>query len=176
MRCPRCGHIDDRVVDSRQTREGDLIRRRRECLGCQHRFTTYERLEVTLPTILKRDGTRQTFDRAKVERALRTACRKRAISDEIIQNVIERIEWSLSAGGEREIPSSRLGSILMDELQRLDGVAYVRFASVYRSYESIDEFIAEVARVREASGPISAETERAAREPEHTATDDGATS
>jgi transcriptional repressor NrdR len=148
MRCPRCGHIDDRVVDSRQTREGDLIRRRRECLACQHRFTTYERTELALPAILKKDGRRQPFERSKVERALKTACRKRDIRDETLSAVVDRIEWDLAVRGEKEVPSGVVGSLLLEELRHLDGVAYVRFASVYRSYDSIDEFISEVARAR----------------------------
>lgn len=151
MRCPRCGHLDDRVVDSRQTREGDLIRRRRECVQCAMRFTTYERVELMLPVIVKRAGRREPFDRAKVLRALRTACRKRDIHSDVLDGVADRVEWALAATGEREVPAGRIGELLVEELRRIDGVAYLRFASVYHSYDSVDAFLREVNRVQAAA-------------------------
>lgn len=148
MRCPRCGHIEDRVVDSRVGRDGHAIRRRRECLECEHRFTTYERVELSLPLIVKRDGRREAWDRDKPLRALHVACQKRSVSIEALNQVVDRLERELASMGEREVGSIAVGELLIAELRQLDDVAYLRFASVYHSFDTINEFLAEAARVR----------------------------
>lgn len=147
MRCPRCNHVDDRVVDSRQSPLGDAIRRRRECLQCGHRFTTHERVELQLPAIVKRDERREPFCRDKLAAGLARACEKRPITIDTQARVIERIERRLAESGEREVPSAVVGDAMMEELKGLDGVAYLRFASVYRSYQDIREFLEEISRV-----------------------------
>lgn len=147
MRCPRCGTQDSKVVDSRPDKVGDSIRRRRECLECAVRFTTYERLEVTLPLLVKRDGRREMFAREKVLSGLRRACQKRPISAETLDAVVDRVEATLADAQEREVPVSLVGDVIMRELKTIDGVAYLRFASVYQSFETIGEFLAEAARV-----------------------------
>ena len=144
MRCPFCQHIDDRVIDSRQSKEGEMIRRRRECTHCQRRFTTYERIEETLPLVIKKDGRREAFDRAKILAGLHKACEKRPIGVEILEKLVDRVEQRLEEGGEREVPSQEIGEQIMEELQKLDEVAYVRFASVYRSFKDVNEFMNEV--------------------------------
>ncbi len=144
MRCPFCQHIDDRVIDSRQSKEGEMIRRRRECTHCQRRFTTYERIEETLPLVIKKDGRREAFDRAKILSGLHKACEKRPIGVEILEKLVDRVEQRLEEGGEREVPSREIGEQIMEELQKLDEVAYVRFASVYRSFKDVNEFMNEV--------------------------------
>ena len=144
MRCPFCQHIDDRVIDSRQSKEGEMIRRRRECTHCQRRFTTYERIEETLPLVIKKDGRREAFDRAKILAGLHKACEKRPIGVEILEKLVDRVEQRLEEGGEREVPSREIGEQIMEELQKLDEVAYVRFASVYRSFKDVNEFMNEV--------------------------------
>lgn len=146
MRCPRCGHLDDRVVDSRQSREGDSIRRRRECLECAHRFTTYEQVEVILPMIVKRDGRREAYQREKLLAGLRRAVQKRPVATETLTAVVERIERGLAADGDREVESRRIGDALIKELRALDGVAWLRFASVYYSFQDISEFLAQAGR------------------------------
>ncbi|MBU1207374.1 MAG: transcriptional regulator NrdR [Proteobacteria bacterium] len=144
MRCPFCQHIDDRVIDSRLSKEGDMIRRRRECANCQRRFTTYERVEETLPLVIKKDGRREAFDRGKILAGLHKACEKRPISVEVLEKLVDRVEQRLEEAGEREIPSREIGEQIMGELQNLDEVAYVRFASVYRSFKDVNEFMNEV--------------------------------
>ncbi len=144
MRCPFCQHIDDRVIDSRQSKEGEMIRRRRECTHCQRRFTTYERIEETLPLVIKKDGRREAFDRTKILAGLHKACEKRPIGVEILEKLVDRVEQRLEEGGEREVPSREIGEQIMEELQKLDEVAYVRFASVYRSFKDVNEFMNEV--------------------------------
>jgi len=144
LRCPFCQHIDDRVIDSRQSKEGEMIRRRRECTHCQRRFTTYERIEETLPLVIKKDGRREAFDRAKILAGLHKACEKRPIGVEILEKLVDRVEQRLEEGGEREVPSREIGEQIMEELQKLDEVAYVRFASVYRSFKDVNEFMNEV--------------------------------
>lgn len=151
MRCPRCGHIEDRVVDSRVGRDGHAIRRRRECLDCGARFTTYERVELSLPLIIKRDGRREPWDRGKPMRALRVACQKRSVSTDALNQVVDRIERELASLGDREVAASAVGELLIAELRQLDDVAYLRFASVYHSFDTINEFLAEAARVRRES-------------------------
>jgi len=144
LRCPFCQHIDDRVIDSRQSKEGEMIRRRRECTHCQRRFTTYERIEETLPLVIKKDGRREAFDRTKILAGLHKACEKRPIGVEILEKLVDRVEQRLEEGGEREVPSREIGEQIMEELQKLDEVAYVRFASVYRSFKDVNEFMNEV--------------------------------
>jgi len=141
MKCPFCQYEDTKVIDSRLSKEGDLIRRRRECDQCQKRFTTYERVEETLPLIIKKDGRREPFDRAKIVGGLTKACEKRPVSIETIEKIVDRIEARLIEKGERELPSSVIGEKVMEELKALDDVAYVRFASVYRSFKDIGEFV-----------------------------------
>ena len=148
MKCPFCGHPDTQVAETRVSEDGDFIRRRRRCGACDKRFTTYERPEVNFPTIVKKDGRRVEFDHQKLHGSFKLALRKRPVSTEQIDNAIERIEEKLLNLGQREILSSRLGELVMRELKKLDKVAYIRFASVYRSFEDIDEFRALVDEVR----------------------------
>ena len=140
MRCPYCSHDDTQVVETRESDEGDVIRRRRRCLKCDKRFTTYERAEIALPAVAKKDGTRADFDAAKLRASMLLALRKRPVSIEQVDSALDRIQERLLASGAREVPSSRLGELVMRELKRIDKVAYVRFASVYRSFEDVDEF------------------------------------
>jgi transcriptional repressor NrdR len=140
MRCPFCSHDETQVVETRDSDEGDVIRRRRRCTSCEKRFTTYERAEIALPSVVKKDGARVDFDRAKLRASMLLALRKRPVSVEQVDAAIERIEERLLGTGARELPSTRLGELVMRELKRLDKVAYVRFASVYRSFEDVDEF------------------------------------
>jgi transcriptional repressor NrdR len=148
MRCPRCAHTESRVVDSRQGREGNVIRRRRECEACNFRFSTRELLDFVLPFIVKRDGRRESYERAKVIAALRAACQKRPVSDEILSAVADRVELSLAAQGDREIASRHIGETLMDELRTIDEAAWLRFASVYHSFGSIHEFLTAAVGLR----------------------------
>jgi transcriptional repressor NrdR len=140
MRCPYCSHDDTQVVETRESDEGDVIRRRRRCLKCDKRFTTYERPEIALPAVVKKDGTRADFDPAKLRASMLLALRKRPVSMEQVDTALDRIQERLLASGAKEVPSSRLGELVMRELKRIDKVAYVRFASVYRSFEDVDEF------------------------------------
>lgn len=140
MRCPYCHHEDSQVVETRESDEGGVIRRRRRCLRCEKRFTTYERAEVSLPLVVKKNNTRVEFDSAKLRSSMLLALRKRSVSLEQVEAAIERIQDKLLASGAREIASSRIGELVMRELKRLDKVAYVRFASVYREFEDVDEF------------------------------------
>ncbi len=144
MKCPFCAHHDTKVVDSRLGREGNNIRRRRECIACEKRFTTYERVEETLPLVIKKDGRRELFDRAKIIAGMQRACEKRPISIAVIEKEVDRLELSLQESGEKEVESSRIGETVMDILHELDEVAYVRFASVYRQFRDINEFMAEL--------------------------------
>jgi transcriptional repressor NrdR len=141
--------MDDRVIDSRLSKDGDLIRRRRECSHCQRRFTTYERVEETLPLVIKKDGRREVFDRGKILAGLQRACEKRPISVTVLEKLVERIEQRLQESGEREVHSREIGEQIMQELQNLDEVAYVRFASVYRSFKDVNEFMNEVKELLE---------------------------
>jgi transcriptional repressor NrdR len=144
VKCPFCDEVEDKVVDSRMAKEGELIRRRRECLGCKRRFTTYERVDEILPVVVKKDGRRETFDRAKILSGLKKACEKRPISTVTIEAVADRIEKRIQEMGETEIESRIVGEELMKELHQLDQVAYVRFASVYREFKDIDQFMDEL--------------------------------
>jgi transcriptional repressor NrdR len=144
MRCPYCSSVDNKVVDSRLGKEAESIRRRRECLKCEGRFTTYERVEEVLPSVIKKDGRREPFDRMKILSGLKKACEKRPISTEMLEKAVEAIEKSLQEKGMKEIPSTVVGEEVMASLQKLDEVAYVRFASVYRSFKDINEFMSEL--------------------------------
>lgn len=144
MKCPFCNHSKTRVVDSRLGRDKDTIRRRRECLSCRKRFTTSERSEDDLPLVVKKDGRRETFNRLKIFNGLKKACEKRPISINMIEKVVNRIELHCQERGERELKSSEIGERVMEELHTLDGVAYVRFASVYRQFKDIREFMDEL--------------------------------
>ena len=148
MKCPFCGHSETQVVETRVSEDGDFIRRRRQCGACEKRFTTYERPDVNFPTVVKKDGRRIEFDRGKLRASMNLALRKRPVSTEQIDSAIERMEEKLLNLGVREIPSTRIGELVMRELKKLDKVAYVRFASVYRSFEDIDEFKTLVDEVR----------------------------
>ena len=148
MKCPFCGNADTQVVETRVSEEGDFIRRRRQCADCEKRFTTYERPEVNFPAVVKKDGRRIDYERGKLLASLNLALRKRPVSTEQIDGAVERIEEKLLNLGVREIPSARIGELVMRELKKLDKVGYVRFASVYRSFEDIDEFKTLVDEVR----------------------------
>lgn len=139
MRCPFCAHAETQVVETRDSDEG-FTRRRRRCVQCDRRFTTYERPELSLPAVVKRDGGRAEFDPAKLRASMMLALRKRPVGVEQVDAALERIQEQLLASGVREVPTSRLGELVLDELKRIDKVAYVRFASVYRSFEDVDEF------------------------------------
>lgn len=140
MRCPFCSHQETQVVETRESDEGDVVRRRRRCQSCDKRFTTYERAEISLPAVVKKDGTRAEFEPAKLRASMLLALRKRPVSIEQVDAALERIEEKLLTSGAREMPSAKLGELVMRELKRIDKVAYVRFASVYRSFEDVDEF------------------------------------
>lgn len=144
MKCPFCAHADSSVVDSRLSRENDIIRRRRECDACHERFTTYERVEELLPLVIKKDGRREPFDRKKLLMGFQKACEKRPVSMETIEEAVNRIEKSLQDLGEKEVPSKEIGERVMRELHKIDQVAYVRFASVYREFKDINEFMDEL--------------------------------
>jgi transcriptional repressor NrdR len=144
MRCPFCHDLENRVVDSRLGKEGDAIRRRRHCEHCGRRFTTYERVEESLPMVVKKDGRREPFERAKIVAGLKRACEKRPISVDTIEGLVERIERQLQEGGDREVTSRAIGEAVMHELHELDGVAYVRFASVYRSFKDMADMRATI--------------------------------
>ncbi|MBA5868626.1 MAG: transcriptional repressor NrdR [Nitrospira sp. CR2.1] len=144
MKCPFCDDVEDKVVDSRMAKEGEVIRRRRECLSCKRRYTTYERVEETMPAVVKKDGRREPFDRSKIVSGLKKACEKRPISTATIETVTDRIEKRIQDMGETEIESTAVGEEVMKELSQLDQVAYVRFASVYREFKDIDQFMDEI--------------------------------
>ena len=140
MRCPFCRHEDTQVVDSRVSEDGAAIRRRRRCPACDKRFTTYERVELALPTVVKKDGSRTEFDRRKIIASMQLALRKRPVAADAIDAAASRIEYQLLGSGEREVQSERLGQLVMNELRQLDTIAYVRFASVYKRFEDVSEF------------------------------------
>lgn len=149
MKCPACGEIDDRVIDSRLGKDSAVIRRRRECLSCRRRFTTYERIEDILPYVIKKDGRREAFDRRKIIEGMRRACQKRPVSIDRIETVADAIEQELMEKPEKEIKVAYIGERVMDELRRMDEVAFVRFASVYRSFRDIEEFMKEIKELYE---------------------------
>ena len=144
MKCPYCRHLENKVIDSRMSKDGMVIRRRRECLGCERRFTTHERIEEIMPMVIKKDGGREPFDRNKILMGVQKACQKRPISAEEMDGVVQRVEEFLQEKGEKELSSSVVGEKIMWELHTLDEVAYVRFASVYRSFRDITDFMSEV--------------------------------
>jgi transcriptional repressor NrdR len=151
MKCPFCLHDDTQVLDTRVSEEGDTIRRRRRCTSCDKRFTTYERIELTMPVVVKKNNSRTEFDLAKLRASLRLALRKRPVSAEAVEAAIHRIEEKLLSSGAREVVSGHIGELVMHELKRLDKIAYIRFASVYKSFEDVAEFqdaIAEVGQER----------------------------
>ena len=144
MKCPKCGVDDDKVLDSRSARDGAAIRRRRECAACGHRFTTYEETDRDEVLVVKRDGTRQTFERAKLDRAIRQACGKRKISDEQIRTIIDKVVANIEGD---EVPSATIAELVMSELHKVDEVAYIRFASVYRQFKDVAQFLAAITEI-----------------------------
>ena len=144
MKCPKCGVDDDKVLDSRGARDGAAIRRRRECAACGHRFTTYEEIDRDEVLVVKRDGTRQTFERAKLDRAIRQACGKRKISDEQIRTIIDRVVANIDGD---EVQSATIAELVMNELHKVDEVAYIRFASVYRQFKDVAQFLAAITEI-----------------------------
>ena len=147
MKCPFCGFADTKVIDSRLGREGNNIRRRRECVDCERRFTTYERVEETLPLVVKKDGRREPFDRLKIISGMQRACEKRPVSIATVEKMVDRLEVTLQESGEKEIEASRIGKAVMEALHDIDEVAYVRFASVYRQFKDINEFMSELKEI-----------------------------
>jgi len=144
VKCPFCNQLENRVIDSRLSKDGHAIRRRRECSDCSRRFTTYEKVETTIPMVVKKDGRREQFDREKLKSGILKACQKRSISVDEIERFVDDLERKIQEQGEREISSEELGERIMDYLHDLDDVAYVRFASVYRSFKDLKEFMAEL--------------------------------
>ncbi len=144
MTCPFCGFREDRVIDSRESKEGDSIRRRRECVACQRRFTTYERCDEVPYMVIKKDGRREKFDRQKVLNGLVRACEKRPVSMGKLADLVNEAESAVQESPERELPATRIGEILMERLRGLDKIAYVRFASVYRDFQDVGEFLSEL--------------------------------
>ena len=144
MKCPYCAHLGDKVVDSRESREGEVIRRRRECLGCGKRFTSYERIDEIPYLVVKKDGSRERFERQKLIAGLLKACEKRPVSVASLEAVADRVESTLQERAEKEITTNEIGAFVMQELKKLDKVAYVRFASVYRHFRDIGEFMTEL--------------------------------
>lgn len=144
MKCPKCATMENKVIDSRINKEGDITRRRRECLQCGERFTTYERIEQTLPYVIKRDGRREEFNRDKILDGVKKACQKRPISIEQIEALIDRVEKYFQDLGEKEVSAVTIGEKVVKELYNLDEIAYVRFASVYRSFKDVNEFMSEL--------------------------------
>ena len=144
MKCPFCAHLGDKVVDSRESKEGEVIRRRRECLDCGRRFTSYERIDEIPYMVIKKDGTRERFERQKLIAGLLKACEKRPVSIAAIEAVADKVEATLQDRPEKEMATEEVGALVMDELKRLDKVAYFRFASVYRDFRDISEFMTEL--------------------------------
>ena len=142
MKCPYCGHLEDKVVDSRESKEGEVIRRRRECLGCGKRFTSYERIDQIPHMVVKKDGRREPFDREKVLAGLRRACEKRPVPTRTLESIADRVEAMVQESPDREVSTGVIGEFLMERLRELDRVAFVRFASVYRDFKDVDQFMA----------------------------------
>ncbi len=147
MRCPYCSHTGSRVVDSREAKDGTEIRRRRECNTCGRRFTTYERVEETPASVIKRDGRRETFDREKLLAGLLTACEKRPVPRAKLEQIADRVEAEIASRGDREMSSEEIGNLVIEQLRELDQVAYVRFASVYRRFEDVNQFMQELRKL-----------------------------
>ena len=150
MKCPFCGHMEDKVVDSRESKEGEVIRRRRECLACTKRFTSYERIDQIPHLVVKKDGRRERFDREKVMQGLLKACEKRPVSVKQMEEVVDRIEAMVHESPDHELPTTQVGEYLMESLRTLDKVAFVRFASVYREFKDVDQFMATLKGLLEA--------------------------
>lgn len=148
MKCPFCGELEDKVIDSRLSQDGGAIRRRRECVGCDRRFTTYERIEEVLPLVVKKDGRREPFDRQKLLAGLQRACVKRPVSIDTLDQIVSEVEKRLQESGEKEVPSTAIGAMIMERLPAVDDVAYVRFASVYREFHDVTEFMHELSRIQ----------------------------
>jgi len=142
VKCPYCAHLEDKVVDSRESKEGEVIRRRRECLGCGKRFTSYERIDQIPHMVVKKDGRREPFDREKVLAGLRRACEKRPVPTRTLESIVDRVEAMVQESPDREVPTGVVGEFLMERLRELDRVAFVRFASVYRDFKDVDQFMA----------------------------------
>jgi transcriptional repressor NrdR len=157
MHCPFCRHEETKVIDSRLAGHGLQVRRRRECLSCQERFTTFETAELVLPRLVKRDDRREPFDESKLRAGIMRALEKRPVAAEAVEEAVARILQALLTAGEREVPSSLIGRLVMEELRQLDEVAYVRFASVYRSFQDVEEFRQEIERLRDGSLPAGRE-------------------
>lgn len=147
MKCPGCSGMENKVIDSRLNKEGTVIRRRRECLSCSDRFTTYEKLERSLPMLIKKDGRREEFDREKVIDGVKKACQKRPVSIKEIEELVDRVEQYLQELGDKEVSAVKVGEKVISEMYNLDDVAYVRFASVYRSFKDVNEFMVELKEV-----------------------------
>ncbi|MBT6272942.1 MAG: transcriptional repressor NrdR [Chromatiales bacterium] len=147
MRCPMCGGVDTRVIDSRVVGEGEQVRRRRECMSCTERFTTYESAELSLPRVVKRDGTREPFDENKLRSSLEAALQKRPVPSDHVEAALSRVQRTLTQRGDRELRSREVGQLVMAQLRDLDQVAYVRFASVYRSFQDVNDFREEIERL-----------------------------
>lgn len=147
MRCFYCGNLESKVVDSRSTEDGTAIRRRRECLKCGRRFTTYEKIESVPIVVIKKDGSRQTYDREKLQRGIMNACASRPVSMDTVDGILDKIESTVHNSLEREVSSQKIGEMVMDELRKIDEVAYVRFASVYKQFKDIDTFKAELEKM-----------------------------
>lgn len=155
MRCPYCNADNSQVVDTRENEEGDTVRRRRRCLACDKRFTTYERVDLQMPLVVKKNGSRMEYDRDKLRSSMMLALRKRPVTTESIENAIVRIEEKLAHSAQREVASGRIGEMVMRELKGIDKIAYIRFASVYRNFEDVDEFSEAVRELRVARLPAS---------------------
>ena len=151
MKCPFCAHMDDKVVDSRESKEGEVIRRRRECLGCGKRFTSYERIDQIPHMVVKKDGRRERFDRQKVLAGLLKACEKRPVPIKSLEIIADRVESMVQESPDREVPTTEVGAFLMNSLRDLDKVAFVRFASVYRDFKDVDQFMATLKGLLETS-------------------------
>ena len=151
MKCPFCAHMEDKVVDSRESKEGEVIRRRRECLGCSRRFTSYERIDQIPHMVVKKDGRRERFDREKVLAGLRRACEKRPVPTKTLETIADRVEAMVQESPDREVPTVQVGEFLMERLRELDRVAFVRFASVYRDFKDVDQFMATLKGLLETS-------------------------
>lgn len=155
MKCPFCSAESTQVTDTRENDEGDIIRRRRRCGECDKRFTTYERIELKMPQVVKKNGSRTEYEREKLQASMKLALRKRPVTAESVEHALDRIESRLLSLGEREVPSDRLGELVMRELKRLDKVAYIRFASVYRNFEDAEEFSEVIREVTAPKAPMS---------------------
>ena len=157
MKCPFCGHMENKVVDSRISQGADITRRRRECLACNSRFTTYERVEELMPSVTKKDGRNEDFNREKIVLGIQLACRKRPFSPTQIEALVREIELQIQALGVREISSRTIGDFVMEKLRRLDKVAYIRFASVYKDFKDVDEFLVALEQESISSTPLTPE-------------------